>query len=123
MTNPQTHQHENDADDRGVAVDTCPLCGSKISRAEFLEVEAKIRIEVQRQASHEIEKITAQKDREREAAVLAKDAAVRKQLSDEAARNTAEALRKQRDDIEESHRRQLAERDEKREGLEGLACP
>lgn len=95
MPDQQTHQH--DAHEREVAVDICPLCGSKISRAEFLEVQEKIRIEVQSQALQEIERITAQKDREREAAVSARDAAVRKQLADQAARDTAEALRKQRE--------------------------
>jgi len=94
MSEQQTHLH--DADEREMALDICPLCGSKISRAEFLEVQEKIRIEVQSQARQEIERITAQKDREREAAVLAKDAAVRKQLADQVARDTTEALRKQR---------------------------
>src|SRR6266446_5227000 len=95
----QEKTHLHDAEGPALAVETCPLCGSKISREEFLRVQEKIRTEVQSQAQKEIARITALKDREREMAVAEHDAAVREQLAEQAARETADALRKQRDSI------------------------
>lgn len=116
----QTHAH--DVVGTNLATDTCPLCGSKISREEFLRVEEKIRAEVEGKSREEIARITALKDREIENAVAAREALVRKNLSDEFGRETSEALRKQRDEIEELHGRQLLEKDEARENLEKRAA-
>jgi hypothetical protein len=116
----QTHAH--DVAGPNLATDTCPLCGSKISREEFLRVEEKIRAEVEGKSREEIARITALKDREIESAVAAREALVRKDLSDEFGRETSQALRKQRDEIEELHVRHLLEKDEERENLEKRAA-
>ncbi len=112
----QTHQHDEESP--ALAVETCPLCGSKISRGEFLRVQERIRTEVQSQAQEEIARISALKDQELETAVAERDAVVREQFAEQAARETADALRKQRDNIEQLHMQEIATRDEKRERLE-----
>ena len=95
MSEQQTHLH--DADEREMAVDICPLCGTKILTSG---VSGGSREDTNRSpepgASGNRTNHRPEKWREREAAVLAKDAAVRKQLADQVARDTTEALRKQR---------------------------
>ena len=117
MSYEQQHEHET-TDAPLTPTETCPLCGSRISREEFLKVQAKIRSEVQSQARLEIERISALKDRERDQAVASREADVRKQVSEKLALETREALRRQQEDIEQVHRRQLVEFGETRDLLE-----
>src|ERR1700685_2499209 len=102
----QEQAHAHDSGGTNLATDTCPLCGSKISRQEFLRVQ-KIRAEVEVKSRQEISRITALKDHEREAAVAAADASVRNELREGFAREISDALRTQRDEIEQSHQGQL----------------
>ena len=83
MSSEALHQHLDDgAADAGV--DSCHLCGSKISREEFLRIQERIRQEVEERSRLEIGRMTALKDREREEAVAARDFELRAQLSHEA---------------------------------------
>jgi hypothetical protein len=117
----QEQAHAHDSGGTNLATDTCPLCGSKISRQEFLRVQ-KIRAEVEVKSRQEISRITALKDHEREAAVAAADASVRNELREGFAREISDALRTQRDEIEQSHQGQLLTNDAQRKSLEEKAA-